>query len=150
MTKRRKATTKDRDKFLRLINKWANRFDELDPEHARLWAGVVELCGCREHKNTYAHTSFGSRSHISHVYLHHVDDIERTALHEQLHIEMGKMADVIYQISGSRLTKEQTDCIYKWYQEYEDEFVRRMTRVLLAMDKEIRSLKRKIKKLEKE
>lgn len=142
MKEPRRATDKDKRKFLRLINKWANRFG------GERWAGTLELCKCEEHDDAYAHVDMCSRSHLTWIYLHHVDQVERTALHEQLHIEMAQMHRVVEEMKGI-LTEEQWHCAYEWYRTYEDEFIRRMTKALLEMDKEIRGLKWKVKKLEK-
>lgn len=143
--KRRRATIKDLKKCLRLMRKWgAGRLNGVG------WGVSGELCTCKEHKDTYAHLDSSSRAHAASLYLHQVDNIERTALHEQLHLEMAEMRSVVKELQWGGITESQRNKAYEWYIYYEDDFVCQITKALLGMDKEIRSLKRKVKQLEKD
>lgn len=145
MAKKRRATEKDLEKCLRLMRKWgAGRLDGVS------WGVVGELCRCKEHKDVYAHLDFDSRAHCALLKLHQVDDIECTALHEQLHLEMASMHSVVRELQWGGATEKQRQQAYRWYKFYEDEFIDQMTRVLLGMDKETRHWKRKTKRLERQ
>lgn len=143
MTKGRRATEKDLKRCLRFMEKWGKRIGRVG------WAVAGELCRCKKRKNVYAHLIMDDRAHMAMLGLHEVGNIEETALHEQLHIELAEMGQVVNEMQSGGITERQRNMAWQWYQHYEDEHIAQMTRVLLDMDKEIRSLKRKNKKLEK-
>lgn len=142
--KKRRATEKDLDKCLRLMRKWGEGLDGVG------WGVAGELCNCKKHKDTYAHLDFCSRAHVALLRLHRVDDVERTALHEQLHLEMAGMHNVVKELQWGGITERQREQAYRWYFYYEDDFIDQVTETLLGMDKELRRWKRKTKKLEKQ
>jgi len=142
--KKRRATKKDLEKCLRLMRKWGEK--KLDGVG---WGVAGELCNCKEHKDAYAHIDYDSRAHVALLSLHQVGNIERIALHEQLHLELATMHGVVRELQWGGITEMQRQQAYTWYKYYEDEVIFQMTDALLGMDKENRSLKRKIKKLEK-
>lgn len=141
----RRATKKDLEKCLRLMRKWGEkRLDGVG------WGVAGELCNCKEHKGVYAHLDYDSRAHTALLRLHQVDNVECTALHEQLHLEMAPMHRVVQELQWGGITEKQRGQAYKWYFYYEDDFIDQVTKTLLGMDKELRCWKRKAKKLEKQ
>lgn len=137
----KKATAKDAKRLLRLMNKWA---DKIGRER---WAGTGQECDCKKHKGCYAHLDFDAVAHIAHVCVHSAEHAEATALHEQLHLELGMMARCVKEMAWSGETEEQRQCAHEWYSYYEDQFIDKMTDVLLGMDKELNRLKRQVKRL---
>lgn len=143
--KRRRATKKDLKKCLRLMKKWGERLDGVG------WGVAGELCRCKEFKDTYAHLDYSNTAHTALLQLHQVDNhIERTALHEQLHLGLANMHFVVRELQWGGIIEGQREQAYKWYRYYEDDFVCEITKALLGMDKEIRHWKRRAKKLEKQ
>jgi len=126
------------------MRKWGEGLDGVG------WGVAGELCNCKEHKDTYAHMDCESRAHIALLCLHQVDKIERTALHEQLHLEMAEMRHVVLEMTHGGITEKQRNQAYEWYKYYEDDVIEQLTKAFLDMDKENRSLKRKIRRLEKD
>lgn len=142
--KKRRATEKDLKKCLRLMGKWGDK--KLD---GVAWNVAGELCDCEKHEGVFAHLDYACRAHAALLYLHQVDKIERTALHERLHLEMADMHNVVQELQWAGVTERSREMAYRWYRWYEDDVIGQLTKAFLDMDKEIRSLKRKIKKLEK-
>lgn len=139
----KKPTEKDLKRFLALMEKWGRKIGREG------WAVAGEVCDCDKHKTSYAHLQSHATSHIATVKLHDASVVEATALHEQLHLELEPMGDLVHGMRVHATTEEHLQVAFNWYQYYEDCFINKMTEVLLGMDKEIRSLKRKIRKLEK-
>jgi len=142
--KPRRATEKDLKKCLRLMDKWAERIGRVG------WGVAGEVCKCKKGKNIYAHLIMDDRAHMATLGLHSVGDIEKTALHEQLHMELAEMGQVVREMHTGGITERQRAKAVEWYEYYEDVFIDYMAGALLDMDKETRKWKRKAKKLEKQ
>lgn len=137
----KKATEKDLRKCLRLMNRWNDRLDGVG------WGLAGELCNCEQ--DVHAHVLVTSRAHTALLKLHDVDGLEEIALHEQLHLEMAEMARVVVDLTEGGIMQGQRQMALDWYEFYQDRFIEKLMKALLGMDKEIRSLKRKVRKMEK-
>jgi len=137
----KKPTEKDLNRFLRLTTKWAKKIGRVG------WSIGGTICDC-EVKNVLAHGKIYDRAHSLLLYLHDADDLENSALHEAMHLLVAEMSKVVFELRDCGMGEKARQEAYDWYDYYEDRFIDHMVGILLGMDKEIRSLKRKIKKLE--